>query len=417
LSQSQTPKRLTRKIETESRLLQNRLALFTARSYIKSASLPTSEAPTDVKSILVFKLDELGDVILAASFLKELRGVYPEASITFVVKSSSVQAVSACPYVDRVVDYPGPTKAGMAQLTTPINFGRELSRQGPYDLSINLRWDKDAGYAAVMAVFAKANYRVGFSENAYPEKAREYKGFDALYTSTIMCEPQMHEVAKGRLLLESICGPIASPIASLEFWSPREAVSIAKISVANLGVDQDQRYITICPSYGRSALKAWPIDRFTKLVAELRARYKLPIVFVGSDEDSAAAKEILVASRDRGVTSLCGKLSICESAEVVRGSCLYIGCDSGLSHVAAAVGTPQVTLFGSSCSHRFHPWSPAAHTVVVELPCGPCAPPHTQDRCVTCIYDTPKCMESILVADVLNQVQASAFTLDRHPLG
>jgi len=389
---------------------KNKLAVFAARSWIKLAGLPSGEASPplahDVKSIVVFQLGELGSVIMASSFLADLRSVYPQATITLVVKSSAVAAIDACPYVNHVVSYdtPGPRASWFAQLVSPIRFGRKLAKAGGSDLSINLRWDKDAAHAAVMAVFAKARHRVAFSENVYAEKAREYKGFDSLSTLTVSCEPTVHEVEKGRVLLEAIAGPIQTPIAPLEFWSAGNSAKLAAIAIANLGVGLDEPYITVCPSAGRSRLKAWPTPRFIKLIQELRSRYKSPVVLVGSADDAPIADEILAAVADHGVTSLCGKTTIGESAEVVRGAKLFIGCDSGLSHIAAAVGTPQITLFGSSCSHRFHPWSPVAQTVVVELPCGPCAPPHTRDRCVNCIYPTPRCMETISVADVLHQL-------------
>jgi ADP-heptose:LPS heptosyltransferase len=143
--------------------------------------------------------------------------------------------------------------------------------------------------------------------------------------------------------------------------------------------------------------KRWEPARFGEVARSLARRGLRIVVTAGPGEESyagQAAKEI------DGAMVMLG-LSIPELAELVRGARLYVGNDSGPMHLAAAVGTPTVAIWGSSDSRRWRPWSVEHRVVQNPFECNPC-PGY---RCL--VADSPLCIESVTV----DQVNAAADEL------
>jgi ADP-heptose:LPS heptosyltransferase len=151
--------------------------------------------------------------------------------------------------------------------------------------------------------------------------------------------------------------------------------------------------------------KRWEARRFSELARSLQDLGVFPILTCGPGEESVVAD----VARDMKSPQILLGLSIPELAELIRGAKLYIGNDSGPMHLAAAVGTPIVALWGSSDSRRWHPW--AAEHVVVQNPfeCNPC-PGY---RCL--VAPTPLCIESVTVEQALTAARQLLEAHDAHP--
>jgi ADP-heptose:LPS heptosyltransferase len=136
--------------------------------------------------------------------------------------------------------------------------------------------------------------------------------------------------------------------------------------------------------------KRWHARQYGELARRLAAR-GLTIVFTAGAGEEAwvgqAAREI------EGTVILLG-VSIPELAELIRGARLYIGNDSGPMHLAAAVGTPVIAIWGSSDSRRWHPWNVEHRVIQNSFECNPC-PGY---RCL--VADSPLCIESVTVDQV-----------------
>jgi heptosyltransferase-3 len=151
----------------------------------------------------------------------------------------------------------------------------------------------------------------------------------------------------------------------------------------------DRQYAVIHPG-SLMATKRWEPARFAELAQWLRAQ-ELKIVLT-----SGPGEESVVAQVGQGIsepTILCG-LRIPELAELIRGARLYAGNDSGPMHLAAAVGTPTLAIWGSSDSKRWHPWQVQHRVIQNPFECNPC-PGY---RCL--VSDTPLCIESVAVGQV-----------------
>lgn len=139
------------------------------------------------------------------------------------------------------------------------------------------------------------------------------------------------------------------------------------------------------------ATKRWEPARFATLARALQEQGLTIALTGGPGEESMVAD---VARDVPGATILLG-LRIPELAELIRGARLYVGNDSGPMHLATAVGTPTVAVWGSSNSQRWHPWGVASRVVQNPFECNPC-PGY---RCL--VADTPLCIESVTVEQVI----------------
>ena len=181
---------------------------------------------------------------------------------------------------------------------------------------------------------------------------------------------------------------VDAPCLRYEFHA-REAARIAEIM-------KGRAYIVIQPA-AVMATKRWNPRRFAGVARGLAAKGFTVVVTAGPGEESFASQ---VAADVEGTLILLG-LTIPELAELIRGARLYVGNDSGPMHLAAAVGTPTLAVWGSSNSRRWRPWSVKHRVVQNPFECNPC-PGY---RCL--VADSPLCIESVTV----EQVNAAAEEL------
>jgi heptosyltransferase-2 len=145
-----------------------------------------------------------------------------------------------------------------------------------------------------------------------------------------------------------------------------------------------ERYAVLCPGAEYGPAKRWPY------FAELSEKIALPVVVVGSAKDAEAAAGI------RG-TSLAGRTTLDDALRVIAGADVVVSNDSGLMHVAAALGRPQVAIFGSSSPEHTPPASDAARVLWLRLECSPCFARE-------CPLGHFRCMKEITVDQVLAQI-------------
>jgi ADP-heptose:LPS heptosyltransferase len=148
-------------------------------------------------------------------------------------------------------------------------------------------------------------------------------------------------------------------------------------------------YVVVHPG-SVMATKRWDAERFGEVAAAVAQQNFKLVVVAGPGEESFAGR---AAAKINGASIMLG-LSIPELAEVIRGARLYIGNDSGPMHLAAAVGTPTIAVWGSSDSRRWRPWGVDHRVVQNPFECNPC-PGY---RCL--VADSPLCIESVTVDQV-----------------
>jgi heptosyltransferase-2 len=137
---------------------------------------------------------------------------------------------------------------------------------------------------------------------------------------------------------------------------------------------QDRPYVAVAPGAGYGPAKEWPVEHFGELCRQLVDRRRLAVVLLGTgaDRGRCAALRRLEPSLDPFLVDLSGQTSVGALVGLIAGARAFVGNDSGPAHVAAALGTPGVVVFGSTSLVHSGPLSPSLRTVHRHLPCSPC---------------------------------------------
>lgn len=359
-------------------------------------------------TILVVRLDQtLGDSSMNSPLLRELRHAYPHAEIKLVVHPRIYDMVRHCPHIDHIYRYDWGSS-----LAKSLLFRHWLSwkfcwthfRREQPDLALVPRFDEDH-HAGFIALLSGAPRRIAYTEKATQRKQLLNAGFDMLYTEVLPADGLKHEVERNLDFVRHLGFEPAS--TELEFWSTADETAYAREFLA----EHKQKHpggllIGLGLSGGYSILKRWPLHYYVELATLLQQRYHgrhVTFLLVGGKEDIPLGAEFEEKLQGT-VLNMIAKTSIAQMAALLRHCHQFIGNDSGAMHVAASAGIAVTGIFGSSCHHRFSAWGKSCDTVTLELECGPCGQGHVIDRCSTCIYPSPKCMDELVPAQVFKKI-------------
>lgn len=347
-----------------------------------------------MRRILVVRLDELGDLVLSTAFLRELRRAAPLAHITLVVQPGVAGMLKNVSFVDELITYDVRCRRSLRPFILPLRalvFGLRRLRPLRAELAILPRWDADQVYATLVALFSTARYRVGYSHLVNAYKARINAGYDRLLTQVLDGHGVMHEVERSLDVLRQLgAEPVRNDIELS--GDPAEGASVSSLLGSADEDDGGRRWVAICPSFGHSALKQWPPEHFAALVSRLEARGDVRVVLLGSAADSELAASI-VAGVGNGVIDLTGRTTLAQLPSLLSRCALFIGADTGVTHMAVAVGIPVVGIFGPTNTARFAPWG--QDVVTLDFACSPVHRLPEEDRCRRCILDMPRCMTEL----------------------
>lgn len=335
---------------------------------------PLPELAT-AQRLLVVKLDEAGDFLLATPFLRGLRASAPQARIVLAVRPEVAELAAPCPHVDAVVA-PRPKPGGGGIELTAVTPGAvasfaECFRAG-FDLTLVPRYDFDRHGATNFAANSRARAVVGFSEAVTPWKAAGNAGFDRAYTHLLTPPPGQHEVEQNLALLAFVGGTAAGTQLELSLTAEDRA------EAARLLGDTD-RFLAVAPG-AASVRREYPPDRLARALAPLAAGLGLPLVVLGTAEERAAAA-VLSAALPSRVLDLTGRTGLRLAAAVIARAAGLVAMDSAPAHMAAAAGVP-VAVFschpeGGDPNHfhapeRFRPWSDRALVLRPAAAVPPC---------------------------------------------
>ena len=365
-----------------------------------------SLAGEPVSSILVFKQRNIGDVLLATPAIHALRCAWPSARIAVAVNSGTEAMVTGNPDVDRVLvfDRSARDAGGPSRWKEEVRFLAEIRSWRP-DLAVQLT-EGDRG--AILAYLSGARFRVGV------EPARRgLWGKEKLFTH-MSPRPSLYRHAVLRDL--DVVGAAGIPPADpgLRFFYTEADRSRVAALLAGAGLPAGAPYAVLQPG-SRWKFKCWTGEGNAGLIAHLSLRRLHPVVTSGPDPEELEQVERIRERCTAPFTSLAGRLSFKELGALIASARLYVGVDSAPMHLAAAVGTPVIALFGPTGAFNWAPWEgidwgyaperPAGtrlvgrHAVVQkEMGCIPCG----QDGCEG--TKKSRCMEEITIGEVAEAV-------------
>jgi heptosyltransferase-2 len=313
--------------------------------------------------ILVVAPNWIGDALMSQPLLARLREKAPDLKLDVLAPEWVAPVVRRMPEVDDVIA--APFRHGALQLRSRWQVGREL-RSRAYDQAIVL---PNTWKSALVPFFADIPLRSGYiGESRYGLLNLTYKKSN-------------HPMPQHYAALSEPPGTAPKPpLPGSRLLYAEHAVAEAR---KRFGIDAG--YAVLCPGAEYGPAKRWPYFR------ELAQGLGVHAVILGSAKDAEAAHGI-------PGTNLAGKTTLDEAIDIIAGAAFVVSNDSGLMHIAAALGRPQVALFGSSSPQHTPPLSPAARVLWLRVECSPCF----QRECPLGHF---RCMREMGVATVLKEIQ------------
>lgn len=289
---------------------------------------PQSPFPSPgLSHILIVRLGSLGDIVHGLPVAAALRETYPRARLDWLVDRRNAGLLELVPVVDRGVVLERPTIGGW------IRVVREL-RQTPYDVAIDLQ---GLLKSAALARLSGAGRVVGFETGHLREAmARPF------YSEAIDPGEGGHVVFKNLLLLRALGieqAPLRFPFRRAE--SPVLAAAPSAFALINPGAAWPN--------------KRWPPERFGVVAAYLKERFTLSSIVLWGPGEEPLAQAVVEASK--GAARVAPRTTLGDLVELSRVASLMVSGDTGPLHIAAAMATPIVSLFGPTDPQRNGPWS------------------------------------------------------------
>jgi heptosyltransferase II len=294
----------------------------------------------------------IGDTILAQPLLRLLHAKHRDIALDVMAPEWTLPLLKRMPEVRHVIL--NPFSHGELKLGARCRLGRELGR-ARYDQAIVL---PNSFKSALVPYFARIPLRTGFRGEMRWGLLNDMRRLD---------EPALPLMAQRYAALADAAHapPAVLPDVRLSIDAIARSATLAR-----LGLDTKRPVAALCPGAEYGPAKRWPPQYFAELGRRLATR-GLAVWLIGSPRDEALGAEIATLS-EGACRNLCGRTTLDEAVDLLASSALVISNDSGLMHVAAAVGKPVVALYGSSSPRFTPPLSAAAKIVRLDMPCSPC---------------------------------------------
>lgn len=331
--------------------------------------------------ILIIKFSSLGDIILSTAALRAIREKFPKENfkISFLTDEGSKDILLRSPHIDEllVCDLKNKDK-GVAGLWS---IGKTL-RNKHFDIVIDLQNNRSSH---LLAYLSGSIHRYGYNN----------KKFAFLLNHSIKDEKPLMDPVTHQFRILKMLG-IDLLDNRLELWpSGEDAQAVDELlnaqwlseaqKIVGINIGASKRWITKC----------WPIQHLIRFCEELELR-DIRVVVTGTQSDLPLAGTLINALKNNKIINACGKTSINELAVLIRKCQVFISADSFPLHVASAVGTPFIALFGPTDWRRHLP--PGKNHIVINknLNCSPCY----KTKC-----RTRRCMFAISPEEVLEAVE------------
>lgn len=327
--------------------------------------------------ILVVKLADIGDVLLTTPALRALRESFPAAQITALVTPGSRVVLANSALVDEVWSF------DKTASDSPLG----AARLGPLADALRLRGRLQAGRFDRVVVFHHLSTTWGarkfalLARAAAPRRLGLDNGRGGFLTERLPDQGfgARHEVEYWLDLVKLWGATTAADTLDLSL-TPADEAAAERLLPPGDGAP----LVALHAGAGAySQARRWPWPRFAEVGRLLRERLEARLVVLGGPHEVALSARLTAALGGDNTINLAGRTSLGELAAVLKRCALYVGNDSGVTHIAAAMRTPTVAVFGPSNHRAWGPWpghrrpdgsavSTSVAVVRVALPCSPC---------------------------------------------
>lgn len=341
------------------------------------------------QNILLIQLGDIGDVVLTFPAMKALRDHFPCAKIMAAVRHKAKALLEDCPWINGVISIDQQKRSAIKEIAYQWQFFSDL-RKHCFDLAIDMR---TGTRGAILAFLSGASQRISF----YADDGKLWR--NRLFT----------HLAKIDYRIGQYVGDYYSSI--LYFYGiktrsmlPRLPISAEKQAMIDSlleaeHIPADHLLIAIQP-FSLWQYKEWRKEGYAEIIRQMIAEYGAAVIITGSPNEKERAEEIVQLTKHSHVYNFAGKTSVGMLAALLAACKLFIGSDSAGIHVAAAVGTPTVAIFGPSSAAS---WAPEGelHTVISnqKFSCVPCRNKGCQDT------EISRCLDELSADEVMQAIR------------
>jgi ADP-heptose:LPS heptosyltransferase len=352
---------------------------------------------SDPKRILLPRFDTLGDIVLLEGFLESLQDLYPQAKLVLLVRkgyetlsplfpktiewmSTDIDPLSALPdasLCEKLVDEL-PSGEGEMLLTT----------------SYNRTWADDLVAAKLTGAkrfaLGEPSEISSFDQALFTQLGLS---LDCPYDRFIPVDETSHETEKYEILWRELGGTSKLPEPKLSV--PEKHKKAAKRILDDAGLKSKNFYLLFPAGTQRVSIKSWSPERFVEIISWMEEKYQLPFLVAGHESEADCIKGVVDLAHKRKVKPNIwlgkdGEIPV--FAALAAAAKMYVGNDTGPMHIAAAVKTPVVAIFGGGTWPRFRPRNDQSLAIAGKMPCFGCG--------WDCIFADAPCMSLVAVKDV-----------------
>ena len=311
----------------------------------------STQKPTASPSILIILMGSLGDVARALCLVSHIKNNMPESRITWLVEPKWAELVGSHPQIDKMIVFNRPRG-----VPAVWDLYKDIAQEG-FDITLDLQRHFKSGFFSLLS---RAKRRIGFNQ-------RNAKEFNWLFNNE-QIDYFNDELPKLRHYLKFTEYLGLSEPTSLEFGLS----SLDSKSVAPSIVSEIMRPFIAVVMGSSWESKDWFPDEYYRLVKNILSSGKRMVVLLGDHSVSAKALTLSEKVSSSGLINLVEKTSLLELVAVLKTAAVAVGPDSGAGHLAAAVGTPYVSLFGPTSPKRTAPYGSEHLVVQSKANCAPC---------------------------------------------
>lgn len=338
--------------------------------------------------ILVRGTNWIGDAVMTIPAMRRLRGAFPDAHIALHCRKWAEGIFRDADFLDEIITFQTGDK-GLNDLRSEAS----QIRRGNFDVAVLF---PNSFRSAALPWLGKIPRRFGYD--------KEMRGF--MLTDRVAVpkwKSTRHEVFYYLNLVDAVIGSLeghadarnAPADISITVSSTRR--DQARGILEKLGGDPGLPIVALGCGSTNSRAKRWPAERFAALASQIMDSAGANIVLLGSEDERDVAEDVIGLS-DRNLINAVGRTSLDEAVALLAVSDVFVSNDMGLAHIAAAVGTPTLVIFGPTDPGTTRPFSDVAEVIRVPVECSPC-------MLRECPIDH-RCMTSIEPAAVAERVLA-----------
>jgi heptosyltransferase III len=325
-----------------------------------------------MRNILIIKLRYIGDVLLATPTVRAIKAARPDVRVTMMVNRGTEDVLTGNQDLDEIVVLDKGSLAAQSRLIAGLRSRR-------FDAVIDLT---DGDRSAFLSWVSGAPVRIGFND--------EHRWRGKYYTEVVQPVPGVqHRIDRDLEALKPLNIQVGAKDPQL--WLTPDEMNSADQLLDQLGVQRSQPIVVLQPG-ARYWFKAWPPERFAELADQLTSQYGCQVLIGGSNQDIDLAQQIRQMAKSQPII-MAGRTTIKQFAAIAKKSALFVGSDSGAMHIASAVGTPVVALYGPSNPREWGPRGGPVEVLYKEIDCRSCFHP-------TCMRGEENCMKLITVHEV-----------------